>query len=86
MSSSAPYWACAGLCALLLTACGKKPDGTPYGVNPGKLPDGQPRTAADSIAEAHRFRGNKIPKAGELNAITNGARAGQPIMTTMPQQ
>jgi hypothetical protein len=60
----------------LLAACGKKPDGTPYVVNPGKLPDGRPCTAADSIAEKHRFRGNKIPKADELNAITNGARAG----------
>ncbi|TVT39092.1 hypothetical protein FNT36_15625 [Hymenobacter setariae] len=81
---SSPAVLCAGLCVLLLAACGKKPDGTPYGVNPGKLPDGRPRTAADSAAEKHRFRGNKIPKAGEFNAITNGARSGQPIL--MPQQ
>jgi hypothetical protein len=86
MSATVSCWAGAGLCALLLTACGQKPDGVPYGVNPGKHPDGQPLTQADSIAEAHRFRGNKIPKAGEFNAITNGARSGQPITTTMTQE
>jgi hypothetical protein len=86
MFPTASCWAGAGLCALLLTACGQKPDGVPYGVNPSKHPDGQPLTQADSIAEAHRFRGNKIPKAGEFNAITNGARLGQPITTTMTQE
>ncbi|RZK86951.1 MAG: hypothetical protein EOO62_40030 [Hymenobacter sp.] len=67
----------AGLCLLLLTACGQKPDGTPYGINPNKHPNGHhlTKTASDTA----RFQGNKIPKAGELNAITNGARSGQPI-------
>ncbi|MGI4867866.1 MAG: hypothetical protein ACRYFZ_28375 [Janthinobacterium lividum] len=74
----------AGLCALLLAACGQKSDGTPYGVNPAKHPDGHLLTAADSAAAAHRFRGNKIPKAAELNAITNGARSGQPM--AIPQE
>lgn len=65
---------------LFLAACGTKPDGTPYGVNPHKLPDGKLKTAADSLADAHSFKGNKIPKAGEMNAVTNGARVGQPML------
>jgi hypothetical protein len=63
-----------------LTACGVKSDGTPYGVNPNKMPDGKLKTAADSIANAHSFKGNMIPKAGEMNAVTNGARVGQPML------
>lgn len=69
---------CASLC-LVLVACGQKPDGTPYGVDPDKHPDGHHLTKADSAAT--RFRGNKIPKGAELNAITNGARSGQPLVT-----
>ena len=76
---------CWALTLTLLTACCQKPDGTPYGVNPAKLPDGRLRTAADSVAAAHSFKGNKIPKAGEMNAITNGARAGQPMTTSVGQ-
>ena len=71
---------CIVLALPLLTACGLKPDGTPYGVNPAKTPDGKLKTATDSIANARSFKGNKIPKAGEMNAITNGARAGQPML------
>lgn len=82
MLSSLRY---SSLFLLLLTACGQKPDGTPYGVNPAKLPDGRLKTAADSVAAAHSFKGNKIPKAAELNAITNGARAGQPMTTQLAQ-
>ncbi|MGI4821942.1 MAG: hypothetical protein ACRYFV_12095 [Janthinobacterium lividum] len=69
-------------CALVLitlAGCGTKPDGTPYGVNPRKHPDGHPKTAADSVRLRTSFKGNKIPKAAELNAITNGARSGQPM-------
>jgi len=69
---------CAGAALLLLAACGTKPDGTPYGINPAKHPDGHFLTATDSVRHAKSFKGNKIPKAGEMNAITNGARAGQP--------
>ena len=56
----------------LLAACGKKPDGTPYGVDPAKLPEGRRRKAA---AAMHR---KDMPKGAELNAVSNGAKAGQP--------
>ncbi|RZK16927.1 MAG: hypothetical protein EOO56_18950 [Hymenobacter sp.] len=74
---------CAGLCLLLFAACGQKPDGTSYGVNPAKHSDGHRLTKNDSAAT--RFKGNKIPKAGELNAITNGARSGQPAIPAPAQ-
>jgi hypothetical protein len=67
------------LLLVTLAGCGNKPDGTPYGVNPRKHPDGHPRTAADSVRLRTSFKGNKIPKAAELNAITNGARSGLPM-------
>ncbi len=70
---------CYALLLLLVTGCGNKPDGTPYGVNPAKHPDRHPKTAADSMRLRTSFKGNKIPKAAELNAITNGARSGLPM-------
>ena len=76
---------CASLGLFLLSACGQKPDGTAYGVNPAKHADGQLKTATDSIPPKEKFRGNKIPKAAELNAITNGARSGQPLATPSAQ-
>jgi hypothetical protein len=78
MLSASSYCFCA-LFLMALAGCGNKPDGTPYGVNPRKHPDGHPITAADSIRLRTSFKGNKIPKAAELNAITNGARSGQPM-------
>jgi hypothetical protein len=78
MLSASSCCACA-LFLIALAGCGTKPDGTPYGVNPAKHPDGHPRTAADSVRLRTSFKGNKIPKAAELNAITNGARSGQPM-------
>jgi len=59
----------------LLTACGLKPDGTPYGVNPAKHPDGHLKTAADSTHENPYAKG--MPKGTELNAVTSGATVGQ---------
>jgi hypothetical protein len=70
---------CAGfLLMLALTGCGNKPDGTPYGVNPAKHPHGHLEKTAKS-GRRTSFKGNKIPKAAELNAITNGARSGLPM-------
>jgi len=60
----------------LLTACGNKPDGTPYGVNPNKHPDGHRKTAADSVAGYGSYE-KGMPKAAEMNAVTSGATAGQ---------
>ena len=85
MRFSFSFFCCASVALLALAACGTKPDGTPYGINPAKHPDGHLKTAADSIRQAHSFKGNKIPKAAELNAITNGARSGQPLATPAPQ-
>jgi hypothetical protein len=60
------------LLTLLTVACGKKPDGTPYGVDPSKLPEGRAKAASTSIYK------QAVPKGAELNAVTNGARIGQP--------
>lgn len=75
---------CGGLLLLLTLAnCGTKPDGTPYGVNPAKDADGKLKPTAGKSLPPPSFKGNKIPKGAELNAITNGARSGQP-MQQMP--
>lgn len=63
---------------LLLTACGQKPDGTPYGVNPNKHNEGQAKPGADSAGGRATPYANGMPKGAELNAITNGASVGQP--------
>ncbi len=74
---------CAGFSLLLLlTACGNKPDGTPYGVNPNKHPDGHLKATA---APANSYgTGTGMPKGAEMNAVTSGAKAGQP-MQQLPQ-
>jgi len=60
------------LITLGVAACGKKPDGTPYGVDPAKLPEGRNKTAGTTIYK------KDMPKGAELNAVTNAARTGQP--------
>ncbi|GAA3960772.1 hypothetical protein [Hymenobacter antarcticus] len=66
------------LSLLLLTGCGNKPDGIPYGVNPNKHPHGHAKTARDSTRtrDDHHQRG--MPKGAELNAISNGGTQGLP--------
>ena len=64
-----------GLLAAALAGCGKKPDGTPYGVDPAKLPAGR---QAKKPAATYK---QDMPKGAELNAATNSARAGQPTTT-----
>ena len=59
----------------LLAGCGTKPDGTPYGVNPNKLPEGRSKVSADSGRYDHYKKG--MPKGAEVNAISNGGTQGQ---------
>jgi hypothetical protein len=61
------------LLALGTAACGKKPDGTPYGVDPAKLPEG--RRKAQSTTSIYK---KDMPKGAEMNAVTNAAKTGQP--------
>ncbi|MGI4734757.1 MAG: hypothetical protein ACRYG7_06205 [Janthinobacterium lividum] len=63
-----------GLLLALLTACGQKPDGTPYGVDPAKLPAGR---RAKANAGRPSPLANGMPKGAELNGVTNGASTGQ---------
>ncbi|MGI4761608.1 MAG: hypothetical protein ACRYF0_12930 [Janthinobacterium lividum] len=75
------YATCAGLLlALTLAGCGNKPDGTPYGVNPAKDPDG--KLKANSTPSKPYGTGTGMPKGAEMNAVTSGARAGQPGQMT----
>lgn len=67
-----------GLLLALLPACGQKPDGTPYGVDPAKLPAGRRAKAAGGRPSP---LANDMPKGAELNATTSQARAGQPHPT-----
>ena len=73
---SSPLVVCL-LSLLLLTGCGNKPDGTPYGINPKKHPHGHVKTAVDSThaRDDHHKRG--MPKGAEANAISNGGTQGQ---------
>jgi hypothetical protein len=66
----------AGCCLVLLTSCGNKPDGTPYGINPKKHADGHRITAADSVAHYGSYE-KGMPKGAEMNAVTSGATVGQ---------
>lgn len=68
------------LLALGTAACGKKPDGTPYGVDPAKLPEGRHKTASTPIYK------QDVPKGAEMNAVTNGAKAGQPAGAALQPQ
>lgn len=62
---------------LLLTACGTKPDGTPYGVDPARTIAGRHQKAvADSAKRPHDAIG--MPKGAEVQAITGAAKAGTP--------
>ncbi|MFD1872171.1 hypothetical protein [Hymenobacter bucti] len=68
-----------GLLAILLTACGKKPDGTPYGVDPARLPEG--RRKVQTTTSIYK---QDVPKGAEMNAVTSGARVGQPAAAPLP--
>jgi hypothetical protein len=69
------FWGGGFLLLLTLASCGTKPDGTPYGVNPDKQPDG--KLKADSVPVNSYGTGTGMPKGAEMNAVTSGARAGQ---------
>ncbi|OGX90429.1 hypothetical protein BEN49_22775 [Hymenobacter coccineus] len=62
----------------MLTACGQKHDGTPYGINPEKHPYGHRETAPDSTS-GNSTHADGMPKGAEMNAVTNGATTGQPM-------
>ncbi len=49
----------------------------PYGINPEKHPYGYRETAAGSGGRNDIYAGS-VPKGAEMNAVTNGASAGQP--------
>jgi hypothetical protein len=66
-------WGIGLVWAALATACGTKPDGTPYGTDPAKLPEGRRKAQATTTIYQ-----TDVPKGAELNAVTNAARAGQP--------
>lgn len=75
---AAAFSFCGGFLLLLtLAGCGNKPDGTPYGVNPNKLPNGQLKST--SQPGNSYGTGTGMPKGAEMNAVTSGARAGQPM-------
>ncbi|MDO7847726.1 hypothetical protein Q5H92_15255 [Hymenobacter sp. M29] len=60
----------------LLTGCGQKPDGTPYGVNPNKHPDGHSLAAEDSSRRVNHETQRGMPKAAEATVISNGGTQG----------
>ena len=64
--------------ASLLTACGQKHDGTPYGINPTKHEYGHRKSPADTTRHSDIYV-DGVPKGAELNAVTNGASVGQPM-------
>ena len=64
----------------LLAGCGNKPDGTPYGVNPKKHPDGHAQATDSAARYDHYTKG--MPKGAEVNAISNGGTQGQVDMST----
>jgi hypothetical protein len=68
------------LLALGTAACGKKPDGTPYGVDPARLPEGRHKTASTPIYK------QDVPKGAEMNAVTSGAKVGQPAGAALQPQ
>ena len=81
-SFSRSFLAAPALFLLLLTACGTKPDGTPYGVDPSKTIAGrQEKAAADSAKRPHDAIG--MPKGAEVQAVTGAAKAGTPL-TSQP--
>ena len=69
---------------LLLTACGTKPDGTPYGVDPARTQAGRhQKAAADSAKRPHDAIG--MPKGAEVQAVTGASKAGTPQLAGPPQ-
>ena len=70
------------LLLLALAGCGTKPDGTPYGVNPAKGADGKLKNVSRPVNSYGT--GTGMPKGAEMNAVTSGARAGQPAQQ-LPQ-
>ena len=69
---------------LLLTACGTKPDGTPYGVDPARTQAGRhQKAAADSAKRPHDAIG--MPKGAEVQAVTGAAKSGTPQPAGLPQ-
>lgn len=70
-------WCGATLLLLALAGCGNKPDGTPYGINPAKHPDGHLQT--NSKPTNSYGTGTGMPKGAEMNAVTSGTRAGLPM-------
>jgi hypothetical protein len=58
---------------LLLTACGTKPDGTPYGVDPSKTNAGRHKEALDS---AQRLRKSPAPAQA---AVADSAKASSAL-------
>jgi hypothetical protein len=75
--------AATALFLLVLTACGTKPDGTPYGVDPARTIAGrQEKAAADSAKRPHDAIG--MPKGAEVQAVTGASKAGTP-QTGQPQ-
>lgn len=76
--STRSFSAATTLFLLLLTACGNKPDGTPYGVDPARTTAGRhQKVATDSTRRPHHTIG--MPKGAEVNAVTGAARAGTPM-------
>jgi hypothetical protein len=73
--------AATALFLLLLTACGTKPDGTPYGVDPARTTAGR-QAARDSARRPHDAIG--MPKGAEVQAVTGASKAGTPL--TSPAQ
>ena len=66
------------LFSLFLTACGTKPDGTPYGVDPSKTNAGRHKEALNS---ARRQRKAIAPPPA---AVVDSAKAGPPL-ASQPQ-
>jgi hypothetical protein len=79
--SISSFWGGGLLLLLTLASCGTKPDGTPYGVNPAKDADGKLKNVSRPVNSYGT--GTGMPKGAEMNAVTSGARAGQP-MQPMP--
>jgi hypothetical protein len=75
-----PTLCAASLLVAALAGCGKKPDGTPYGVDPAKLPAGRQAKAKSTAAMYEE----DVPKGAELNAMTNSAKVGQPTTAALP--
>jgi hypothetical protein len=72
--SSFPTFFAAALLVAALASCGKKPDGTPYGVDPARLPEGR-QAKAKSAATMYK---QDVPKGAELKRASPPARRYRP--------